>query len=122
MEELKRAIKSLNEIIKEGDLSEARIIAEKLITMPFLLKNFMADEEIDYLESNFERFLLEPSLDEAKTYGQYKDAEDQNESYYVKLAQPYTLFEQLKMIFKKDYKHHHNEWKEGALQLTKGDK
>ena len=43
MEELKSAIKSLNEIIKIGDLSEARIIAEKLLSV------YPAVAEINYL-------------------------------------------------------------------------
>lgn len=96
--------------------------ARKIATMPFLLQNFMFHQELNYLEGNYEKFLLTPTLEEAKTYGQYEDAEDQNESYFVKLAQPYTIFEQIKMIFKKEYMHHHNEWKKGALKLTRGKK
>lgn len=93
--------------------------ANRLATMPFLLKNFMQHQELDYLEHNYEKLLLSPSLHEAQTYGAYEDAEDQNESYHVKLAQPYTLLEQIKMVFKENYRHHHNEWQEGALKLTK---
>jgi len=43
MEELRRAIKSLKEIIKEGDLSEARINAEKLVSL------YPAIAEVNYL-------------------------------------------------------------------------
>ena len=93
----------------------------ELVKMPHLLQEFSAEQELDFLEKNYEKFLLTPTYNEAETYGAYEDAEDQNESYYVKLAQRYTWIERLKMLKNKNYKHHHNEWKEGALKLTIGE-
>ena len=92
--------------------------ASNLASSPNFLDTFLKDQKIDYLEENYERFILNPTYDEAKAYGEYEDAEDQNESYYRKLAQPYTLLERFKIRKDRNFKHHHNEWKEGALQLT----
>lgn len=89
-----------------------------LAEMPHLLKGLMQHQELDHLEKQYETFLLNPSRPEAECYGAYLDAEDQNESYHVRLARPYSLREQLKMRKEPDFMHHHNEWRAGALALT----
>lgn len=95
--------------------------AEEVFRIPHLSRELAANQELDHLESNYEKFLLNPSYNEAKAYGAYKDAEDQNESYHVELAKPFTWMERLRMVKNKNYKHHHNEWKAGAMKLTQGE-
>ncbi len=72
---------------------------------------------LDHYENNYARFLLQPTLREAAVYGAYLDAEDQNESYHRQLAGKYS-FRELLQVKKNQYKHHHNEWQEGAMKLT----
>lgn len=69
------------------------------------------------IDKNFTNFILNPSYAEAKKYGHFLDAEDQNESYYLPLAKKYNFIEAFKH-FRFGYLHHHNEWKEGAEALT----
>ena len=63
---------------------------------------------------NLEILFENPSPAEARAYGEYEDAEDQNESYFLKLASPYD-FHELKLVYIENYKHHHNEWQHAAL-------
>jgi len=77
------------------------------------------DELLPGIDQNLRQFVRAPSLREAKVYGSYLDAEDQNESYYSPLARKYNLFE-LYCHYKHGYRHHHNEWVEGARRLSRG--
>lgn len=73
----------------------------------------------DILSAVLKLFLLSPTGTEARVYGKYLDAEDQNESYHLPLAKPFSVLEYA--FFKmKGRLHHHNEWKAGALALTPG--
>ncbi|MEZ5276211.1 MAG: hypothetical protein R3F07_07525 [Opitutaceae bacterium] len=64
-----------------------------------------------------ELFARCPSLDEARVYGSFLDAEDQNESVFTPLARAYTLRE-LQRVRTEGFRHHHNEWQHGAIALT----
>jgi predicted HAD superfamily hydrolase len=75
---------------------------------------------IDDIEKNLEQFFVNPIALEAKSYGAYMDAEDQSESYYLRLAQGYD-FKEICEYFKTGKKHHHNEWIQGAMVLSGGD-
>ena len=70
-----------------------------------------------FLQSNFARFVLNPSVDEALVYGSFPDAEDQNESYFVPLARSYSLIELVKHRLYR-FRHHHNEWAQAALCIS----
>jgi predicted HAD superfamily hydrolase len=70
-----------------------------------------------YSNALLEEFILRPTSEEAKAYCAYEDAEDQNEVRYNKLGRPYDRKE-LSLYFSKDYMHHHNEWRQGALAIT----
>lgn len=74
---------------------------------------------LNFLESNYRKFLLNPDIMEAKAYGSFPLAEDQNESYYHPLAKKYSLPRLLKTILLgKSIKHNHNEWQEGAFRIS----
>jgi predicted HAD superfamily hydrolase len=73
--------------------------------------------EIDYFEENFRHFLLSPTYEEAKVYGRYMDAEDQNESYHLPLARAYNCLEFIKLAVTRRGRHH-NEWRQGSMRLT----
>ncbi len=60
---------------------------------------------------------MAPSRLEAKVYGSYLDAEDQNESYHLALAKPFNLLELVLHKFFR-FQHHHNEWIHGAVCLS----
>ena len=66
---------------------------------------------------NYRKFLLEPTLEEAKAYCGYHDAEDQTEAYYRRLGRAYD-FRELQAYFRSSFAHHHNEWRQGSLALS----
>jgi hypothetical protein len=72
---------------------------------------------IDYLESNYRKFFIFPESEEAQAYGSYPAAEDQNESYYIPMAQPYSLIEVLKSKLN-PVMHHHNEWRAASIIIS----
>lgn len=77
----------------------------------------LSGSDVAFFEQIYEQFLRHPQPQEAAAYAQYQDAEDQNESYHKPLAQPYRLHE-LFQVKTHQYKHHHNEWQEGALAIS----
>lgn len=86
-----------------------------------LLDKLFKNQPMSYLERLYELFITSPSYEEAETYGSYLDAEDQNESYYKLMSKPYSKFETILRTLPshKNLKHHHNEWVEGSLKLSK---
>lgn len=78
---------------------------------------FLSEQVLPTLMCNLRQFMLEPSYDEAKSYCNFEDAEDQTEAYFRSLGKPYDYHE-LKRYFKEDFMHHHNEWRQGSLRLT----
>jgi len=77
--------------------------------------DFSAIENIIF--ENTRLFITDPSREEAKVYGSFQIAEDQNEAYSLPLAEKYNL-SQLYKHFRQDFKHHHNEWIEAARKLS----
>lgn len=73
---------------------------------------------IGYFERNYERLLLDPGYDEARVYGGYMDAEDQNEAYHVPLAAGYSCLGLLRVALTRRWRHH-NEWRQGSFRLTR---
>lgn len=71
----------------------------------------------DIMTDRLELFARMPSHAEAKAYGAFLDSEDQNEAVYVPLAKPYS-WKELKDCRDRGIKHHHNEWRAGAIALT----
>ncbi len=69
------------------------------------------------VEGNLKTFMLSPNRNEAKVYGAYQDAEDQNESYSMTLARPYNLRDLFRYRFFHRM-HHHNEWFAASMTLT----
>jgi len=66
---------------------------------------------------NLEQFARNPSRAEARVFGSFLDAEDQNEAIFVPLAKPFRFME-LRRHRDEGYLHHHNEWRAGAIALT----
>ena len=77
----------------------------------------LSEKTIDFIESNYEKFLLSPGADEALVYCDYDDAEDQNEAYRMKMGRPYNLSE-LHKFYESDFMHHHNEWRQGSIVIS----
>jgi HAD superfamily hydrolase (TIGR01549 family) len=77
----------------------------------------VSEQAIAFLERSYAQFLLSPTLEEARAYCAYLDAEDQNEVRHVRLGRPYS-FEELKKYFTQDFMHHHNEWRQGSLAIS----
>lgn len=67
--------------------------------------------------AELKRFSSAPSKDEAEVYGDYDDAEDQNESYTRKLAAPFGLVEAVRYRLARRLRHH-NEWAAASIALT----
>ena len=89
-----------------------------------LLNLLDEDDLVDFSERllpiatrNYRQFMLEPSQAEAKAYCAYQDAEDQTEAYYRPMGWPYS-FRELQQYFSSGFSHHHNEWRQGSLQLS----
>ncbi|EIM64878.1 HAD hydrolase-like protein [Desulfobacter postgatei] len=74
----------------------------------------------DEVERTLKLFFTDPTIEEARAYGAYEDAEDQNESYFVRLAKGYDFYELID-FFRHGKKHHHNEWLEAAFVLSRRD-
>jgi len=73
---------------------------------------------LGFFERNYEKLLLDPTHDEARVYGGYMDAEDQNEAYHVPLAAKYSCFGLLRLALTRRWRHH-NEWRQGSFRLTR---
>lgn len=67
---------------------------------------------------NFKLFSQFPSNEEAKVFGSYLDAEDQNELKYRKLASPYR-FSELRRVRGGSYRRHNNDWKNASMVITR---
>jgi predicted HAD superfamily hydrolase len=66
---------------------------------------------------NFSRFMIDPTAEEARVIGSYPDSEEQNEAYFLPLAQKYTFCELIKNKYW-GYRHHHNEWISASIKLS----
>ena len=91
------------------------------------LAGIILDRSLELLENeeaykalcgkNFADFILTPSRLEAEAYGAYPFREEQNDTYAFRLASKYSVLELLQHK-RHGFKHHHDEWSQGALELS----
>lgn len=79
----------------------------------------IAREYRGWFERTYARLLTDPTMAEARVYGSYPDAEDQNESYFKPLARGYSLLDLYRLRRNRRYQHHHNEWRAAVVRLTR---
>lgn len=71
----------------------------------------------DILSENLAEFMLDPTYTEARAYGDFPLAEEQNESYHFPLARKFNFKELIRYKFW-GYTHHHNEWLYASIALS----
>jgi hypothetical protein len=98
-----------NAMIQFAETALKMLHEEDLVAVPAAFHGMAA--------RNYRKFLLEPTLEEAKAYCGYQDAEDQTEAYYRRLGRAYD-FRELQAYFRSSFAHHHNEWRQGSLALS----
>lgn len=64
------------------------------------------------------QFFDHPSVAEARVYGSFPVAEDQNEASIQRLAQPFVWTDVGRTLLGRPSSHHHNEWQPAAWRLT----
>jgi FMN phosphatase YigB (HAD superfamily) len=65
-----------------------------------------------------QQFFLYPTLVEARAYGRFPVAEDQNEVLQQPLAQRFTVGDIVRALGRGTAAHHHNEWRAASKLLT----
>jgi hypothetical protein len=64
------------------------------------------------------QFFLHPAPAEARAYGRFPVAEDQNEVLQQSLARPFTVRDAFRALVRGTAAHHHNEWRAASKLLT----